>query len=286
MQFRCKQPITNGEKRSGRAFEHNRNGCNSLKTALLLESLFKWTLLASIATMAATYLLKDERPDPDYYDFDQLGAPVQTATQATAFSTEVNGQRYLIKPLFDYQLEGVVVSYHDADSMADIWHHGRWQDFINVRDLCVVWGNNVRSGVYRDMDFSNDSWTCWAYWPDRETRARFSMTQLSNNHLLSDDEDLKSMLMAARPGDHIRLRGMLAAYANPGNGFQRGSSTTRTDTGNGACETIFLQDFEIINEANPGIRTLYAASKWLSVVSLFGFIVMFIVAPVRKPGLR
>lgn len=236
--------------------------------------------------MAITYLLKDERPEPDYYDLDQLKAPLQTATDAPPFTTEVNGQRYRIKPLFDYELEGVVVSYHDSDSFADIWHHGKWQDFINIRDLCVIWGKNVRSGVYQEMDFSNDSWTCWAYWPDAATRTRFSMSQLSNNHLLSDDDDIKEQLMAAGPGDHIRLRGMLAAYANQFNGFKRGTSTTRTDTGNGACETIFLQDFEIVNEANPGVRRLYSASKWLAVLSLLGFVVMFIVAPIRKAGLR
>jgi hypothetical protein len=257
-----------------------------LKTTLLLESLFKWLFIASVTTMAITYLLKDERPEPDYYDLDQLKAPLQTATDAPPFTTEVNGQRYRIKPLFDYELEGVVVSYHDSDSFADIWHHGKWQDFINIRDLCVIWGKNVRSGVYQEMDFSNDSWTCWAYWPDAATRTRFSMSQLSNNHLLSDDDDIKEQLMAAGPGDHIRLRGMLAAYANQFNGFKRGTSTTRTDTGNGACETIFLQDFEIVNEANPGVRRLYSASKWLAVLSLLGFVVMFIVAPIRKAGLR
>lgn len=257
-----------------------------MNVALLLESLFKWLFLISLLLMGVGYLLKDKQPEPGYYDLGQLKPPLQTATEARPFETEVNGQRYRIKPLFDYQLEGVVVSYHDADSIADIWHHGSWQDFINVRDLCVIWGNNVRSGVYMDMHFSNDSWTCWAYWPDRETRSRFRMTQLSNNHILSDDEDLKEALMAAEPGDHIRLSGMLAAYANPGNGFKRGSSTTRTDTGNGACETIYLQDFEIVNRANPGIRGFYSASKWLALLSLIGFIVMFILAPVRKPGLR
>ena len=111
----------------------------------------------------------------------------------------------------------------------------------------MIWGDNVLSGVYRQTDFSNDSWTCWAYWPDRATASRFSMTQLSNNHLLTDDPDVKRALMAAEPGDHIRLKGVLAAYANPGNGFERGTSITRTDTGNGACETVYLQDFDIVN---------------------------------------
>jgi hypothetical protein len=133
------------------------------------------------------------------------------------------------------------------------------------------------------MDFSNDSWTCWAYWENAEIGSRFSMTQLSNNHLLADDDAIKSRLMSAQPGDHIRLKGVLASYANPGNGFKRGTSTVRTDTGNGACETIYLEDFEILNKANSASRRLYAFAKWLTLIALLGFGIMFVVSPVRKP---
>jgi hypothetical protein len=49
--------------------------------------------------------------------------------------------------------------------------------------------------------------------------------------------------MASEPGDHIRLKGVLAKYANKDSGFNRGTSITREDTGNGACETIYLNEF-------------------------------------------
>jgi len=110
------------------------------------------------------------------------------------------------------------------------------------------------------------------------------MTQLSNNHLLTDDPEVKRALMAAEPGDHIRLKGVLATYANPGNGFERGTSITRTDTGNGACETVYLQDFDIVNKANADVRRLYWLAKWVVIVSLLGSVVMVFVGPVR--GLR
>jgi hypothetical protein len=80
----------------------------------------------------------------------------------------------------------MVVSYHDADSFLDIWHHKRWLDFLNERDLCVIWGRNVESGVYKAMKFSNDSWTCWASWPDSATGQKFQMNAFSNNHILVD----------------------------------------------------------------------------------------------------
>ncbi|UCE89709.1 MAG: hypothetical protein JSW10_02420 [Pseudomonadota bacterium] len=252
----------------------------------LVEWIFKWLLIASLATLAATWLLKDRLPDPSYYDSDFLDDPVQRRTALRPFVTRVNGQEYHIEPKFNYELHGVVVSYHDADSFTDIWHHDKWKDYLNLRDLCVIWGDNVDSGVYQAMGFSNDSWTCWFSWTDRETGQQFAWDQLSNNHLLTDDTDLQSALMSAAPGDVIRLKGVLAAYANPGNNFQRGTSTVRTDTGNGACETIFLQEFEVLKSANSGLRLAFELSKWVLLVSLIGFLVMIFIAPARNPLVR
>ncbi len=250
----------------------------------LLQRVFKWLFLGGLVVMGLTYFSKDALPEPEYYDPAYLENPAQRPTSLRPFETSVNGEQYRIQPKFDYELHGVVVSYHDADALGDIWHHDRWKDFLNVRDLCVIWGDNVRSGVYRQMDFDNDSWTCWAYWPDRATASRFSMTQLSNNHLLTDDPEVKRALMAAEPGDHIRFKGVLATYANPGNGFERGTSISRTDTGNGACETVYLQDFDIVNKANANLRAAYRFAKWVVILSMFGSLVMVFAGPVK--GLR
>ena len=254
-------------------------------TASLLESLFKWLLILSLAVMAAAYFKKDKLPEPDFYNLRHLKDPVQQPTRKKPFATEVNDFIYEIAPRYKYELNGVVVSYHDADSMYDIYHHGSWKDFLNLRDLCVVWESNISSRAYLDVEFSNDTWTCWAFWPDRETRDRFHMTQLSNNHVISDDPYVNEQIMSAEVGDQIRMTGMLADYANRSNGFLRRTSTVRTDTGNGACETVYVTDFEIVKKANKGWRSLYSGTKALAVLSLLGFIVMLFIAPVRK-GLK
>lgn len=247
----------------------------------LLKS-FKWIFILSALVTVGTYFYKDKLPGPDYYAGTTIKAPVQLKTHRKPFSVQVNDQTYDILPRYSYELEGIVVSLHDADSAWDMYHHDMWKDFLNLRDLCVIWGSNVSSGVYKNMDFKNNTWTCWAYWYDNETQDKFRMNQLSNNHVLSHKEYVSKALMEAEPGDHIRLKGVLAEYVNEAANFRRGTSISRDDQGNGACETIYIDDFQIVKKANADIRKIHFVAKSTAILSLIGFIIFFFIAPVRQ----
>ena len=249
----------------------------------LLENLAKIGFALGLLLMAWSYTYKDMLPEPDFYQLRRLADPRQSELRKPSFEVRAGDQTYRVDPKYGYELDGVVVSYHDADSISDIYHDGIWSDFLNLRDLCVIWGDNVANGVYRDMHFNNTTWTCWAHWPDSATGARFSSNQLSNNHLLADKDDVKQQIMEAELGDQIRFRGYLASYANLGNGFSRGTSVTRTDRGDGACETVYVTDFEVVGKANSGWRRLFSFAAGLTVLSLTGIMVMAFIAPVRYP---
>ena len=70
---------------------------------------------------------------------------------------------------------------------------------------------------------------------------------MSNNHLISPDDVIRRQVAGVKVGDQVHVRGWLASYGTGGN--RRGTSTTREDTGDGACETIFVNDFEIVAPA-------------------------------------
>ena len=61
---------------------------------------------------------------------------------------------------------------------------------------------------------------------------------------------------------------------------------TRSDRGQGACETVYVDRFEIVREANPGWRRLFAISRWLAPLSLIGFVTLLLITPVRRSVLR
>ena len=170
---------------------------------------------------------------------------------------------------------------HHTDAWWNI-HHRAWGDYINIKDISVVWGENVASAVYQDVDFENSSWTCWAHWPDGSVRRRFNDHQFSNNHLLADRPRVQQAILSARPGDEVRMRGMLVEYSNQATRFLRGTSVSREDSGRRACETVYVENFKVRKEANPGWRTLFNICKWFAHLSGLCFLGLLAVAPVRR----
>lgn len=99
---------------------------------------------------------------------------------------------------------------------------------------------------------------------------------------MTNNNDLKKQLLSVETGDVVRFKGWLADYKNIHSGLQRKTSTVRTDTGNGACEVVFINDFEILKKANPFWRTLYQISKASLFLSAIGFLIFFIQTPFRN----
>jgi len=179
--------------------------------------------------------------------------PRQSPTEAAPFAVNKGGIEYRVQPLYDYELDGLVVSWapHSGDSML----HRLWGDHLNVADLCVVWGHNANGVDLQRFHFENGQFTCFFRTRDEAAWRSFRLAQVSNNHLLTDDAWLEDKIGSVEVGDQIRLRGYLARYSNT-DGFDRGTSTTRDDTGNGACETIWVTAFDVTRAAASTWRTL------------------------------
>ncbi|NTV14457.1 MAG: hypothetical protein HGA96_11100 [Desulfobulbaceae bacterium] len=246
------------------------------------DQLIKILLLAGLVLLLTAITRKDQLPAVTEIDHSLYREPVQKPVQLPVFQREVEANTYLIQPLYSYDLSGLVVSFHDSDVWWDIYHHDSWLDFINVKDLCVVWGQNLQSDVYRQLTYDSNNWTCYYLTPDQASAARFRPDQLSNNHLLSADSEIKKMIMGVGLGDQIHLQGHLVNYANPANKFRRGTSTTRADTGNGACETIYVEAFEIIQANHPGWHAAYLLAKIMIAAALFLWVLNFLFGDVAS----
>ena len=183
--------------------------------------------------------------------------PTQEKVKQAAFSVQVNKQGYEIQPLYEYELYGLVVSYQHHDGNFGL--HKLWDDHLNVADICVVWNKNAFDINLQDFDFWNGQFTCNISTKHMQAWKQFQQNQLSNNHLLTDDEYIRNRIEKVSVGDQIRIKGWLASYEND-KGGKRGTSITREDMGNGACETIFVHEFDILNHYTSVWRKLLYVS--------------------------
>jgi hypothetical protein len=249
-----------------------------------VDKVLKNIFLASIVVFGIAFFQKDNFPPPSEILGQLFREPLQTETMARPFSVKKGGFTYQITPLYSYELYGMVVSYHLASSWLD-YYHGDWKDALNSKDIGLIWGDNIKSGVYQDMKFGSGSWTLYYNAKaGRETQvwSKFKNEAVSNNHLLSNDAKVSKAIMSAQIGDQVYLKGYLASYSHSNGGFQRGTSTSRTDSGNHACETVFVTDFKILKKANVFWRSLYRISKYILFISLIAW---FAVYYNRVPGL-
>jgi hypothetical protein len=239
-----------------------------------VHSLVKVLFFGSLAAIAVAWWFKDLPPPPERLNVDVLEPPVQKAVRKPPFDVSVNGGTYRIQPRYSYDLNAVVVSLHHSDSWWDHAHR-EWGDFINVMDLCVAWGEGVRSGTYRRVSFSNSQWECHFSFSSMEAATGFHANEVSNNHIVTDDPAVARALKNVRVGDQIRLQGYLIDYATLKDGRVAGtrvSSDNREDTGPGACEVLYIESLDKLKSANRNWRiALYAAlaGLLLSVIAWF-----------------
>ncbi|MGK7294262.1 MAG: hypothetical protein ACNS61_00365 [Candidatus Wenzhouxiangella sp. M2_3B_020] len=200
--------------------------------------------------------------------------PRQIEVARPVFTARANEVDYEIRPLYEYELTGLVVSFNRFRPGFGL--HERWNDYINVADICVVWGGNARDVDLNAFDFWNGQFTCNFSTGDRRAWERFDGDELSNNHLVTDDPVIRDEIKRLRVGDQVHLRGWLSEYGQPG-GPMRGTSTTRTDTGDGACETIYLSEFRILST----METDWRRSWWISLFVLIAAVALWAVTPHR-----
>lgn len=90
------------------------------------------------------------------------------------------------------------------------------------------------------------------------------------------NESVRKTIAEANIGDQIVLRGYLADYTNP-KGYLRKTSITRTDTGNGACETIWVEQASIIDTMISPWRIML----WISLVVFVFLLGLYIRQPIQ-----
>lgn len=232
-------------------------------------------IVASFIWLVVSFWNRNDLPGNIDFVPEIAKEPAQVATRKRPFDVVYKDVQYHVAPEYEYDIVGMIVSYRHHDDNSRM--HRLANDHLNMLDVCVVWGDNTKGAELQKLDFWNGIFTCNVQTRDQAAWDSFDMNQLSNNHLISDDDDVRDRVRDIRIGDQIRVQGYLVSYASPNSG-PRGTSTTRTDTGDGACETIYVQRFEIMRAAT----SYWRVSMYASLLALLAAIVFFFRRPFQS----
>jgi hypothetical protein len=250
----------------------------------MFKRILQIILLLSVATLITSYFLKDKLPKKSEIDERLYQEPKQEHTDKESFEKEAGGITYTIKPITSYELYGLVATYHHSSNWWD-YYHQEWNDLINLKDICVLWGKNIDNEVYKQLKFKSGSFTCYAkgkYGAGEEIGSKFSFSHISNNHLLADNKEISDRIMSAEIGDQVHFKGYLVEYSHSDGQFKRSTSTIRKDTGSNACETVYVADFEIIKKNNDIWREIYKYSKYPLIACLILLIINLFRSPLSR----
>jgi hypothetical protein len=206
---------------------------------------------------------------------EALSNPVQIAIQnPRPIKFIKDGYQYTLHPLYDYTITGL--NLHTQ--LYDQWFSLSRTDKTFIKDVCVIWGENLSSKAYQDSSFSvkQDFRFCLYNW--YSDKLVFNANELSNNHLIASTPKVEKIIRSMRAGDQIMIKGKLVNVETHAVGETQEyehknatwtTSTTREDSGAGACEIIYVTEARILK------RVGYFGSPLL-IFSLIGLSVMIV----------
>lgn len=161
-------------------------------------------------------------------------APVQTpAREGMMFMHE----DYVIQPLAEFSVHARVLS-------RERYFLGRESDLAKF-DLALGWGQMSDENILSHFSISQSG--RWYWWradtlpiPKNEV-----ISSSANMHMIAADEYVARQIKRVRRGSIVKFSGYLVEVKGD-DGWSWRSSLSRTDSGNKACEVVFVQDFEIL----------------------------------------
>jgi hypothetical protein len=114
-------------------------------------------------------------------------------------------------------------------------------------DLGVGWGPMSDTRVIEELEFSQMG--RFLYWrPKNGNTFPIPLAMLVSNaaqmHLVPSTDALEGKLKKLRPGQLVTISGYLVDVRDP-NGFRWNTSLNRTDTGDGACELVWVESLAV-----------------------------------------
>lgn len=141
-------------------------------------------------------------------------------------------QAATLTPLAGFSVDARVLSRED-------YHAGRESD-LSPTDLALGWGAMRDEAVLSRLEISQSGrWYHYAWRGEPPLPPDDIARSSANMHLIPANATVADALHRVRRDDHVRIDGWLVE-ADASDGWHWRSSLTRDDTGEGACEVVYV----------------------------------------------
>ncbi|MFA5683217.1 MAG: hypothetical protein WCZ65_00200 [Lysobacteraceae bacterium] len=156
-------------------------------------------------------------------------SPVQEDLRGAAV---IEHGEFRLTPLARFRVEARVLSREDYRFDAGA--------ALSPMDLALGWGRMSDSAVLEQLEIGQGARFYHYRWRERPPLPpREMVVSSANMHLVPADADIARQLRRVRPGDVLRIDGLLIEARRDDGWFWR-SSLTREDSGAGACELVYV----------------------------------------------
>lgn len=165
-----------------------------------------------------------------------MAAPIQkSASYAKPFS---HGQ-YTVHPIATFEIKALVLSVQDYF----------WGDEAKLSpvDLALGWGPMSDGDVLKNINVSQGNRWYFYNYKIPPIPVNEIISHSANMHLIPSTDQIEKAIKKAHKGNVVEFKGYLVNLTKP-DGWRWNSSQSRTDSGHGSCELVWVDEFDILDE--------------------------------------
>ena len=152
-----------------------------------------------------------------------------------------NHDDFNLTQMASFRLQAKVLSIEN-------YHTGRAADLAPV-DLALGWGPMSDEAVLDNIEITQSNRFYWWRTEQFPIPRREIETNSANMHLIPANDEIREAIKDIRIGDLVELTGYLVNASAVSDNWYWKTSLTRNDTGNGACELIWVEDLVVLTSS-------------------------------------
>jgi len=172
---------------------------------------------------------------------------------------QIDGPPEALGKVGDYDLTAVA-RYEITARVLSTKHYWTNHQKLVPYDVALGWGPMSDQAVLDQLEISQGNrFFFYRWWQQPPLPVPEIVAHASNHHVISANREVASAVARLRRGQCVHLRGRLVNVTRT-DGFHWNTSTTRSDSGNGACEIFYVEEIAVADEL-PVDRTLAQSGR-------------------------